>query len=97
MAANMTHEEIEAWLNTKIPCEPDCGGGCEGAGCGYTREDILGSFKVWQIPADVRRYLAERGWDEFKGTENYEREREEDERRWERRERRMEGDRGRHR
>ncbi len=96
----MTHEEIAAWLNTKIPCEPDCGGGCEGAGCGYTREDILGSFRVWEIPMDVIRYLAERGWDEFKDIERVEREREQHEddiRRSERRERRMEGDRGRYR
>jgi hypothetical protein len=60
-APGMTEEEIHAWLGAEVPCETDCAGGCEGAGCGYTREGRMGYLK--DVPPAVTAYL-QRKWEE---------------------------------
>ncbi len=57
----MTDEEVHAWLGEEVPCETDCAGGCEGAGCGYTRWDRVEFLK--DVPPAVTAYL-QRKWEE---------------------------------
>ncbi len=74
--AASAESEICEWLGTEVPCEPDCAGGCEGAGCGYTRWDRVGFLK--DVPPAVAAYLEKKRAED----DAYEREREEEYEAW---------------